>query len=119
MFFLISLISVLSAQDAAGAAKQPSVIMQMLPIAVIFVVFYFLLIRPQSKQRKKHAEFLSAIKKGDEVVTSSGIIGTVNHVGDKIVTVEIADNVKVKMLRGMVSASAKDTIADSDKAQSK
>jgi len=77
----------------------------MLPLILIFVVFYFLLIRPQQKKAKQHRETLSAIRRGDKVVTGGGILGNVTKVdNDHEVTVEIAKDVKVKVRRDLISA---------------
>lgn len=73
-----------------------------LPLILIFVVFYFLLIRPQQKKMKQHREMLSALRRGDRVVTGGGIIGHVVRVDDQDVTVEIADNVKIKVVRSTI-----------------
>lgn len=71
-----------------------------LPLILIFVVFYFLMIRPQQKRMKAHKELLSQLRRGDRVVTSGGILGTVNKVvDDKEVVVEIAEGVRVRVLR--------------------
>ena len=90
------------AQDAAGAAANP--LMQMAPLILIFVIFYFLLIRPQMTARKKHAEMVSNVRRGDVVVTAGGIIGKVTKVleGEEIM-VELADNVTVKVLKSTLS----------------
>lgn len=111
MLLTLALIGSLYAQDAApkGAAGIMNMLM---PFVLIILVFYFFMIRPQQKQRKKHNEFLSAIKRGDEVVTSSGIIGVVYSVSDKTVTIEVDENTKIKVLKGMVSAYAKETVAE-------
>jgi preprotein translocase subunit YajC len=76
-----------------------------LPIILIFVIFYFLLIRPQQKKMKNHREMLSRIKRGDRVLTGGGILGTVTKVKEETdeVTVEIADDVRVDILRGTIS----------------
>ena len=76
-----------------------------LPIILIFVVFYFLLIRPQQKKMKQHRQMLSMVKRGDRVLTGGGIIGTVTKVKEDTeeVTVEIADGIKVDVLRGTIS----------------
>ena len=76
-----------------------------LPIILIFVVFYFLLIRPQQKKMKQHREMLGQVKRGDRVLTGGGIIGTVTKVKEDTeeVTVEIADGIKVDVLRGTIS----------------
>ena len=94
-------------------AEQWVVFNMLMPFALIILVFYFFMIRPQQKQRKKHMEFLSGMKKGDEVVTSSGIIGVVYSVGERTVTIEVDENTKIKVLKGMVSASAKDAVIES------
>ena len=85
---------------AAGAAPAaPNQFMSFLPLVLIFVVFYFLLIRPQQKKAKDHQAFLSNLKKGDAVVSSGGLIGTVTGLTDTVVTLEVADNVRVKVSR--------------------
>jgi preprotein translocase subunit YajC len=94
------------AQEAApAAAGAPDAMLQLLPIVLIFVVFYFLLIRPQQKKLKQHKEMLSAIRRGDRVVTGGGIIGTVVKViDDNEVQVEIAEGVRVRVQRPAISA---------------
>ena len=75
-----------------------------LPLILIFVVFYFLLIRPQQKKQKSHREMLSALHRGDRIVTGGGVIGTVTKIlSDTEITVEISEGVKVRVMRGMVS----------------
>ena len=75
-----------------------------LPLILIFVVFYFLLIRPQQRKVKQHKEMLSNLKRGDKIVTSGGIIGTINKVADnRELTLEVADNVEIKIASGMIS----------------
>ena len=89
------------AQAAGGAGDFG---MQFLPLILIFVVFYFLLIRPQQKKQKAHREMLSALRRGDRVVTAGGVVGTITRViSDTELTVEIADGVRVRVMRGMVS----------------
>ena len=72
-------------------------------IALIFVIFYFLLIRPQQKKQKEHQKMLEGIKKGDTVVTSGGMYGTVVGVKDNVVVLKIAENVKVEFAKGSIS----------------
>ena len=75
-----------------------------LPLLLIFVVFYFLLIRPQQKKLKDHKNMIANLKKGDRVVTQGGIIGNIHYVHDAgTLSVEIADNVNVKVAKGMVA----------------
>lgn len=90
------------AQAAEPLARNP--LLELIPFVFIFVIFYFLLIRPQQNARKKHLEMIAAVKKGDEVVTSGGIVGKVTKVIDeKEVMVEIADKVSVKVVRATLS----------------
>ncbi|KYG61316.1 preprotein translocase subunit YajC [Bdellovibrio bacteriovorus] len=85
------------------------------PFIFIFVIFYFLIIRPQAKRQKDHQKFLSEVKRGDEVITSSGILGRVEGITDQFVTLEIADGVKVKMLRSQIATSQKAATAEEKK----
>lgn len=90
--------------QAAGAAAGPGLLESLLPLLLIFVVFYFLLIRPQQKKMKQHKEMLGTIRRGDRIITGGGILGTVTKViSDSELQVEIADGVKVRVERGMVS----------------
>jgi preprotein translocase subunit YajC len=73
-------------------------------MAVFVVIFYFLLIRPQQKKQKEHQAMLSKIAAGDEVVTAGGILGRVIEVGEQFLTVEIADNVRIKVQRFQVTS---------------
>lgn len=93
--------------QAAASAEQPSPLLSFVPIIFIFVVMYFLMIRPQAKRQKEHQKFLGELKRGDEVLTSSGIIGKIEGLAEQFVTLEIADGVRVKMLRTQVAGSAK------------
>jgi preprotein translocase subunit YajC len=91
------------AQPAAGGDPTTGLIMQIAPLILIFVVFYFLLIRPQQQARKKHMELIANLKKNDIVVTSGGLIGKVKSVADDEVRVELAPNVDVRVVRGTIS----------------
>jgi preprotein translocase subunit YajC len=96
------LISTAQAQ-ATGAAPGGSALMQFLPLILIFVVFYFLLIRPQTKRAKEHREMVAALEVGAEVVTNGGILGKVTAISEQFLTIEIADGVNVKVQRHTVS----------------
>ncbi len=75
-----------------------------LPLILIFAVFYFLLIRPQQRKVKQHKEMLSNLKRGDKIITSGGIIGTINKVSDnRELTLEVAENIEIKIASGMVA----------------
>lgn len=93
--------------QAAAPAQQPNLLVSMMPLVFIFVIFYFLLIRPQQKKQKDHEKLVQAVKTGDEVVTSAGIHGTVSNVKDKTVIIRIADNVKVEFDRTAIAAVEK------------
>ena len=89
------------AAPAAGAPGNP--LLTFLPLILLFGVFYFLMIRPQMKRQKELRALISSLSKGDEVVTNGGIAGRVNEVGETFLTVEIADNVMVKVQKGAIS----------------
>ena len=75
-----------------------------LPLILIFAVFYFLLIRPQQRKVKQHKEMLSNLKRGDKIITSGGIIGTINKVGNnRELSVQVSENVEIKIAPGMVA----------------
>ncbi len=98
--------------DAYAMAPAPGgqsggatgMITSLLPLVLIFVVFYFLLIRPQQKKAKEHKEMLDNIKKGDKIITAGGIYGVVESVDNKTLTVKIAENTKIKIGKGSVAA---------------
>jgi preprotein translocase subunit YajC len=99
------LVSTAYAQAAGGAGAAGFDLMAFLPLILIFVVFYFLLIRPQQKRLKEHKTMLDALRRGDRVVTGGGIVGTITKVGaDEEVIVEIAEGVRVRVMRGTISA---------------
>jgi preprotein translocase subunit YajC len=88
------------AQDAAPQGG----LLSFLPLIVIFVVFYFLLIRPQTKRAKEHRQLVEKLAVGDEVVTNGGLLGKITNVGDSFVTLELADNVKIKLQKHAVAS---------------
>lgn len=87
---------------AAGAGGAGG-ILSLVPFLLIFIIFYFLLIRPQQQKQKQQRALLDALKKGDKVVTTSGIWGTITNLGKETVTLQIADNTKIKMQRDNIS----------------
>jgi len=95
------LISPAYAQSAPG---QTSALMQFLPLVFLLVLFYFMLIRPQMKRGREHKEMLGKLAKGDEVITTGGLAGTVREIGENFVTVEIANGVNVKMQRSAIGS---------------
>jgi preprotein translocase subunit YajC len=96
------LISTAYAQSAGGVPGGDMLI-QIAPLVLIFVVFYFLLIRPQQRKLKEHRDMVAAVRRGDVVVTAGGIIGKVAKVDDQELTIEIADGVRVRIVRSTVS----------------
>jgi preprotein translocase subunit YajC len=98
------LISTAYAQGVGGLFDGSNAMVQFLPLVLIFVVFYFMLIRPQQKKQKDHRSMLEALRRGDRVVTGGGIIGTVNRVtGNEEVEVDIAQGVRVRVLRSTIT----------------
>ncbi|MBI4367941.1 MAG: preprotein translocase subunit YajC [Candidatus Omnitrophica bacterium] len=86
-----------------GAQAQANPILSFLPLVLMFVVFYFLLIRPQQKRQKQHAEMVKSLKKGDRVVTSGGVIGTVHTLQEDYVVLKVGDqDTKIEVLRSAV-----------------
>jgi preprotein translocase subunit YajC len=90
--------------QAPAAAGDPTtgILMQIAPLVLVFIVFYFLLIRPQQQARKRHMEMVAALKKNDVIVTSGGLIGKVKSVQDDEVRVELAPNVEVRVVRATI-----------------
>ena len=88
---------------APAAGGGGAFLVQMLPLVLIFVIFYFLLIRPQQRRMKQHQAMIGAVKKNDVAVTGGGIIGKVTRVDENEVELEIAPNVRVKVLKGTLS----------------
>ena len=96
--------------QALGNSSLSALLMNFLPIAAIFLVFYFLVIAPANKQRRKTQEMLSSLKKGDQVVTSGGIYGTIQSVEPDVVYLKIAENIKVKVARSAVTGLTSDAV---------
>lgn len=96
-----------AAPAAAPAGDQPSMLMSLVPFIFMIAVFYFLVARPQAKRQRTQQAFLSALKRGDEVLTSGGLLGRIEGLTDHFVTLEISDGVRVKVLRSQISASGK------------
>ena len=86
----------------------PNPILSFVPIILIFVIFYFLLIRPQQQKQKQHAEMVSKLKKGDHVVTTGGIHGIISTVKDRTVLVKIDENVKIEVQKNCITYVGKE-----------
>ncbi len=92
---------------------------QMLPLVLVFVVFYFLLIRPQQKRAKEHKALLAGIKRGDRIVAGGGIIGTVTKASDDELTIEVAENIRFRVTRESVLGLYKERAAMAAEAPAK
>ncbi len=101
-----------SGVPSTGAPQQPGFLGMAMPFIMIFGVMYFLMIRPQQKKMKEQQEMLGGLKQGDEVVTTSGMLGTVTGITDKVVTLEVDKDVRVKMLKSQVSQVVKGQLKD-------
>lgn len=91
---------------------QPPTFMSFLPFVAIIVVFYFFMIRPQQKRMKEQQAMIGALKEGDEVVTSAGILGKIAGIAERVVTLEIAANVKIKVLKSQIAQVVKGSIKE-------
>jgi len=100
--------------QAAPGAGGPGPLMTVFPFILIFVIMYFMVIRPQQKKSKEHQEMLNKIKKNDEVMTSGGIYGKVVDLKETVVTLEVAPNVRIRVHRPQISA-----VISADKAPAK
>jgi preprotein translocase subunit YajC len=90
------------AQTAAPAGSASSSMLSLLPLVLMFVVLYFIMIRPQMKKQKEHKAMVEALTKGDEVVIAGGVLGKVVKVGDAIIGVEVANNTEIQVQRHSV-----------------
>ena len=94
------------------AAQGPSLIEQLIPFIAIFAIFFFLVIRPQAKRQKEHQNFLSTMKRGDSVITASGIFGKVEGITDKFVTLEVSEGVNIRVLKSQIASSINEGAAN-------
>ena len=101
--FLENLAYAMAPQAGGGGAAQGNPIMAFMPLIILFVIFYFLLIRPQQKKAKEHKEMLANLKKGDRVITGGGLYGRIVAASEEMLTVEVADNVQLKVNRNYIS----------------
>ncbi len=95
------------AQAGQAAEAQQSPFMSLLPILLIFVIFYFLLIKPQKKTQQEHVKMLESLQKNDEIITSGGMHGTIIAIQDDVVTLRIDDNVKIKIQKSSIARKKK------------
>ncbi|NCN41132.1 preprotein translocase subunit YajC [bacterium] len=103
---LSNLFLAISAYAQAPGAAKPNLFEQFFPFILIFLVFFFLVIRPSQKRQKSHQTFLSGMKRGDSVLTSGGILGTIEGLTDQFVILEISEGVKIRILKSQIASSA-------------
>ena len=92
----------------AATPPKPNMLETFLPFLVIFAVFYFLMIRPQAKKAREQQTLLSSLKRGDTVLTSGGILGTIEGLTEKFITLEISQGTRIKILRSQIAGLAKE-----------
>ncbi|WP_243367463.1 preprotein translocase subunit YajC [Fundidesulfovibrio soli] len=117
--FLTSVAYAMGQQPAAGAEGPGGGLMSFLPLVLMFVIFYFLLIRPQQKKQKEAREMLKNLKRGDKIMTGGGIYGRIDSLTDELVNVEIASGVVITVNRNFVSGLADPAKAPADKGEKK
>lgn len=100
------MIDIAYAMGTGGAEGQTGGLGAFVPLILMFVIFYFLLIRPQQKKQKQHREMIGNLKKGDRVITSGGLHGRITGLSDTVVTLEISEKVRVKVARGNIAGKA-------------
>jgi preprotein translocase subunit YajC len=98
-----SLLFAFSNNPSGGGQGGPSMLVSFLPILLIFLIFYLLLILPQQKKQKQHVNMINSLKKGDQIVTSSGIYGTIADVKEQKIVLKIADEVKIEIIKSAVA----------------
>jgi len=104
----LALFTAATAHAEAAAAPTGGGFAELIPLILIFVIFYFLLIRPQQKRMKEHKQMLDDLKKGDRIVTGGGVYGTITDLKEREVRVEIADGIKIRVRRDTIAALAND-----------
>jgi len=113
---LMNVSAILAMAPPAKDGQQPNMFATLVPMVLIFIIFYFILIRPQQKKAKEQQEMLKTVKSGDKVVTTSGIHGVITNVKDTTVIVKVADNVKLEMEKSHIDKITRpETTPDSDK----
>ncbi|MGB0453461.1 MAG: preprotein translocase subunit YajC [Bacteriovoracaceae bacterium] len=107
LFLVVASNEVMAQAAAPATAAQPSPFGSFAPLIIIFVIFYFLMIRPQKKRLEQEQKALAQLAKGDEVYTKSGIIGVITGLSDKVATLEVSEGVKIKVLRSHLGGQTK------------
>lgn len=118
MFFLTYAYAQTAATGTEAAAGSPPGWMQFVPIVFMIAVFYFLVMRPQAKKAKDHQSFITNLKRGDQVVTDSGILGRIEGMTEAVITLEIAEGTRIKILKSRILGSQAAAVAVTSKSTS-
>ncbi len=98
------MLNLIFALSGSGTGEGgPSLLTSFIPILLIFVIFYFLLIRPQQRKQRQHQDMIAAVRKGDRIVTNGGIYGTIADVKEHVIVLRIAENVKIELVRSAIA----------------
>jgi len=89
--------------QGASAPNSGDIFIQLFPLILLFIVFYFLLIRPQAKRAKEHKQMIDSLRKGDEIITNGGLLGKITECGESFIQIEVAPNTEVKVQRAMIA----------------
>ena len=100
---MISEVHAMASPPKDGGQSAPGLGQMLFPMVIVFAIFYFLILRPQKKKESTHKKFLDEIKRGDEVITNSGIHGRVSNIADAIITLEVADKVKIRISKNAIA----------------
>ncbi|MCF8104669.1 MAG: preprotein translocase subunit YajC [Desulfohalobiaceae bacterium] len=106
-------------QPAGGAGGQGNPLVAFMPLIILFVIFYFLLIRPQQKKAKEHKAMLGNLKKGDKVITGGGLYGRITAINDDVISLDLGNNLQVKVNRGYISSLTDKKIVTEGKKEKK
>ena len=109
LFFLAEKVSAVGEAVTGGekTAPKPTALEQFFPFILLGLFFYFILIRPQQKKAKSHTQFLSELKRGDEVLTNGGIFGSIEGLTDQFVILEVAENVRIRVMKSQIASHTK------------
>ncbi len=102
-------------QLAQAGGQAPSAFLQFVPILLIFGIFYFLLLAPMRKRQKLHQALLTALKRGDRVVTNGGLLGEIAAVEERVIHLKLADNVRVRVIRSAIAGLEGDPVSEESK----
>lgn len=105
--------------QAGGAGGQGNPLVAFMPLIILFVIFYFLLIRPQQKKAKEHKAMLGNLKKGDKVITGGGLYGRITAINDDVISLDLGNNLQVKINRGFISSLTDKKVGSEGKKEKK